>query len=94
MRDREMHNKFPKLTDEHLRILRRTELLHGGEYEGIKFIRCGRNVDDAWRIASEIREATGATETECTMSTHPDFGNYIRIQKGTALYHFICYMKS
>ncbi len=86
-------DKFPQLSSEAVKVLR-TTTFSGGEIDGVPFIRCGRDLVDGYKLARHIREATGATDHEVTCANHSDFGDYIRVDRRTPLYDFICHLKS
>lgn len=90
-----MADKFWGLDGATIKALRSVQLLHDrGEIDGVKFVRCGRNVTDGFRIAREIREATGDTEAQVTCRNHPDYGDYIFVSVDSRTYEYIGYMKS
>jgi hypothetical protein len=89
---------YPEMKSDSIRVLRSCFLLHDkGEYEGLKFVRCGRNLgwDGAHEIATNIREATGDSATQVCASHNPEgYNDYVRVSLDSRAYAFLCHLKS
>lgn len=90
-------DKYPTLSNEALKAIRDTTF-SGGTYEGLSFIRCGRKLKpgQAYRLAREIRAATGDSQLQVTDAHNPEFAehDYLRISTDSATYRYICQLKS
>ena len=92
-----------KWSSQTIATLRNCQLMHSGEYEGKRFVRCvpvrlgSGNApltdDERRRITSEV--VADVAETGVCLSHNPDVGGYyVRVEITTAAYRAICYMKS
>lgn len=63
-----------------------------------EFVRCGRNLTPigAQRLAAAIRTATGDTQEQVFAAFNGETGHndYVRVNRGSLAFSFICQMKS
>lgn len=65
---------------------------------GAQFVRC--RVRDAGQKSADLVRAEIASavddigEDGCHLAWHPDFGEYLRVNRGTNAFALICHMKS
>lgn len=103
-----MWNKFPAMSSQAVQALRSVNLLHdAGSYDDgetvTHFVRCagllkwprlGLDVNKLEAIAAHIREVTGDAPKAVMVSSHPDYGDYLRVARGSATFNFICNLQS
>ena len=65
---------------------------------GAAFVRCGRDmgVDAAYRIAAELREALGDSRDDVFAAFNAETGHndYVRVNRGSEAFAFVCRMKA
>lgn len=81
-----------------LGTLRNVNLLHGGQLDGVAFVRCipnGRDLTSAERTAIVCKAVSEINEPGVRLANNPEFGgDYLRVERDTAAYRAICHLKS
>jgi len=65
---------------------------------GVEFVRCGKCLghSEAHTMAQRLRDALGDSQDDVFAAYNPDTGHedYVRVNRGTVAFQYICQMKS